>query len=55
VLHANTPMLRLAQRLGFRSRRHPEDARLVRLVRRLDEVAGDVDGECLSPAPNTAH
>lgn len=54
VLHANTPMLKLAQRLGFRAGRHPDDARLARLVRTLD---GDAPGRAavLSPAPSTAH
>lgn len=38
VLGANAPMLALAQRFGFRLRRHPTDARLVRVERTLDEV-----------------
>lgn len=31
VLRQNRPMLRLAQRIGFRLQRHPEDARLVQI------------------------
>ncbi len=33
VMRDNLPMLSLAETLGFRSIRHPEDARLVRVVR----------------------
>lgn len=36
VFAANAPMLALAQRLGFRQRRHLGDARLVRVERSLD-------------------
>ena len=38
VLAANAPMLALAQRMGFRTRRHLTDARLVCLERTLDDV-----------------
>lgn len=38
VLAANAPMLALARRFGFRQRRHPTDARLVRVERTLDDV-----------------
>lgn len=38
VLVANQPMLALARRFGFSLRRHPADARLVRVDRTLDDV-----------------
>jgi acetyltransferase len=38
VLVGNAAMLALARRFGFTPRRHPTDARLVRVERTLDEV-----------------
>ena len=38
VIHGNTGMLALAQASGFAVRRHPDDARLVRVQRTLDTL-----------------
>jgi len=35
VLHGNAAMVRLAKRAGFRTARHPDDARLVRVAQQL--------------------
>ena len=40
VLHGNLPMLALVKASGFAGRRHPDDARLLRVQRMLDPVPG---------------
>jgi acetyltransferase len=55
VLASNTAMLALADRLGFTRRRHPDDARLVRVERRLDGRATQAAGRAhAAPARRAA-
>ncbi len=44
VFAANAPMLALAQRFGFAQRRHPKDARLVRVERILGSAGPGLEG-----------